>query len=99
MPLIVTPGAIRACLTGGGGGGFAAVLVGTVVVVVVSVVVVVELVVLGGGGESARAYAAAAPATPHATVKTRRATRLTAAVYPGSPLAYPQIDRFAAEWH
>jgi hypothetical protein len=79
MPLIVTPGAILARF--GGGDGFGAVVVGVVAVVVVSVVVVsVVPVVPGGGGESARAYAAAAPATPKASIRTRSAVRFTAGV-------------------
>ncbi len=77
MPAIVTPSAILGFLTGGGGVG-AGDVVGVVSVVVVSVVVV--SVVVDGGGESAKAYAAASPATPSAIRSTSSAARFTARV-------------------
>src|SRR6476469_5310931 len=93
MPLIVTPGAIRACF-GGGLGGVGVVLVGVVVVVSVDVVSV-PVVPGGGGDESASAYAAAAPATPNASSSTMIAVRFTA-VECIRAVGCPQTLHFAA---
>src|SRR5262245_3354816 len=86
MPLIVTPGAIRAFF-GSGLGGVCVVVVGVVVVVSVDVVSVV--VVGGGGDESASAYAEAAPAAPQASSSTRIAVRFTGRSVSGSPADVP----------
>src|SRR5262245_60935893 len=92
MPLMVTPGAMRACL-GGGLGGVGVVDVG--VVVVVSVDVVSVPVVPGGGDEPANAYAAAAPATPNASSITKIAVRFTG-VQCIRAVGCPQTLHFAA---